>query len=443
MSLLLSEMRRRCEADVNTTGRSESRRTFVFLTQVYPPDPGAVGQHLADAAEELTRRGHRVKVFTANRGFDDPSVKYRSREILNGVDVRRLPFGSFGKRSIAARLLSGAVLMVQEILRAAMLRDLDVVVVSTSPPLGPIGAAAVAGLRRVPLKYWPMDVNPDQMVALGRLDRQSLLVKAFDRMNRIVLRRSSDVVALDRMMAAVLLKKSDVSPRMTIVRPWAADEPEESVRHETNPFRQEHGFGDRIVVMYSGNHALSHPLTTILEAARRLQDDPRLLLVFVGGGVGKAEVDAEAGSNIRSLPYQDRTMLRNSLSAADVHLVSIGDSMAGIVHPSKIYGAMAVGRPILLLGSDSNPIADLLRETDIGWRVAHGDVDGAERVLREISAASREELAAMGERARRLIDSLGSREESIRRVCDVLEEGLGFCRPPLPKTAPAGEAPRV
>jgi colanic acid biosynthesis glycosyl transferase WcaI len=397
------------------------RRNFVFLSQVYPPDPAALGQHLADAAEELARRGHAVVVMTADRGFDDPSQKYPSREILNGVDVRRLPFGSFGKSSIAVRLASGALLMIQEVIAGVTMRKIDTVVVSTSPPLGPIAAVALSRLKGVSLKYWPMDVNPDQMVALGKVGRESMLVKVFDWMNRVVLRRASSVVTLDDMMAELLGAKTDIAGRVSVVRPWAADEPDATVTRENNSFRAAHGFGDKVVVMYSGNHALSHPLTTILQAARRLTDDEHLLLAFVGGGVGKEEVDAETGSNIRSIPYQDRSELRQSLSAADVHLVSIGNAMPGIVHPSKIYGAMAMGRPILLLGPSGNPIADLLDRDDIGWRVSHGDVDGAEKVLREISAASSAELKAKGDRARRLLDSIGSREVSIGRVCDILE----------------------
>ncbi len=405
------------------SGNRANGRTFVFLTQVYPPDPAALGQHLADAAEELVRRGHRVIVYTANRGFDDPSQLYRSRESLNGVDVRRLSFGSFGKSSIAMRLMSGAVLMVQEVLAGWFLDSVDTVVVSTSPPLGPIAAAALSRMRRVPLKYWPMDVNPDQMMALGRISSQSALVKIFDWMNRVVLSRASSVIALDTMMAGLLARKADIAKKLSVVRPWAADEPDQSVTRANNPFRSSQGFGDRVVVMYSGNHAMSHPLTTILDAAARMRDDSRLLLAFVGGGVGKAEVDANVSANVVSIPYQERSVLRHSLSAADVHLVSIGEAMPGIVHPSKIYGAMAMGRPILVLGPENNPVSDLLTQADIGWRVSHGDVDGAERILREISAASPWELREKGERARALIDSIGTREVSCGRVCDILESG--------------------
>ncbi len=403
------------------------RRTLVFFTQVYPPDPAAVGQHLADAAEELARRGNHVIIFTADRGFDDPSQRYSSAETRNGVSVRRLPFGSFGKSSIALRLASGIFLMIQEVWRAAFLKEIDAVIVSTSPPVGPIAAVALSRLRRIPLKYWPMDVNPDQMVALGNMDSNSPAVKVFDWANRIVLRRASAIIVLDTMMEKRLSAKADISGRTTVVRPWAPEEPLESISHAQNEFRKEHCFGDKTVIMYSGNHAMSHPLTTILMAARRVRDDPRLLLAFIGGGVGKTEVDAEAtiaepASNVVSLPYQDRSVLPQSLSAADVHLVSLGDTMPGIVHPSKIYGAMAVGRPILLLGPRDNPIAELLERADIGWRVSHGDVDEAERVLRAIASSSRSDLAAKGERARGLLESIGNRDASCARVCDILEE---------------------
>jgi hypothetical protein len=396
--------------------------SIVFLTQVYPPDPAAVGQHLADVAAGLAHRGNDVTVFTADRGFDDPSQKYPRYSLMDGVRVHRIPFGSFGKSSIALRLASGGLLMIQEVIRASLMRNVDIVVVSTSPPVGPFGAFILSMLRGSRLKYWPMDVNPDQMVALGHIEGSSPLVKAFDWMNRKVLERASHVIVLDEMMGDRLSRKSDISNRMSVVRPWAAEEPRTTSESAGEDFRKAHGFGGRRVIMYSGNHALSHPLTTILEAARKLRDDDRLLFAFVGGGIGKRVVDAEVGPNVVSLPYQPREILPESLAAADVHLVSIGETMPGIVHPSKIYGALAVGRPILLLGPGDNPIADLLERADIGWRISHGDVDGAIRVLHEIRDLSRDELAAKGARARQLLESIGDRDVSCGKVCDLIEQ---------------------
>ena len=399
-------------------------RTFLFLSQVYVPDPAAVGQHMADAAEELVRRGHRVVVYTADRGYDDPTAEYLRRESVNGVDVRRIPLSSFGKSSISVRLVGGILFVAQAVARSAFLRGVDAVVVSTSPPVATIGAVMMASIHRARLKYWVMDVNPDQIVALGMARANSVPVRVFEWINKLVLGRASDVIVLDRLMAQRINHKLDVSDRITTLPPWSAEEPNSIVPHSENPFRNAHRLGKRIVIMYSGNHGPSNPLTTILAAARRLEDDPRLVFMFIGGGVGKAEVDQAVSSNVISLPYQPLSELRYSLSAADVHVVSVGDSIPGIVHPSKVYGAMAVGRPILLIGPAENHVADILARADIGWHVGHGDVDATVRVLKAIAALDPARHHQMGRLARATIDSGGGRAGACSRVCDVLERGV-------------------
>ena len=389
------------------------------------PDPAAVGQHMADAAQELARRGHRVVVMTSNRGYDDPSVRYPRRETLAGVEVRRIPLTSFGKRSIAVRLLGGVSFTVQAIARGLFVRPLDAIVVSTAPPMASVAAVVIGALRGVPIKYWVMDLNPDQSIALGVVRERSLMARGFDRLNRLVLRRAADVVVLDRFMAERVNRKLDVRPKLTIIPPWPHEDHLEEVRHEDNPFRQRHGLDEKLVVMYSGNHGPSNPITTVLQAAKRLTDRPDMVFLFVGGGVGKAEVDASVGPTIRSLPYQPLDQLRYSLSAADVHLVTVGDAVVGIVHPSKVYGALAVGRPILLLGPEQSHVGEMIRDHDIGWRIAHGDVDGAEAVLRRIADTPVAELAAKGARARALVSTLLGKDEQCGRFCDVVERGVG------------------
>src|SRR5688500_9698441 len=92
---------------------ASQQRTFLVLSQVYPPDPASVGQHMHDAAAEMVRRGWRVIVYCADSGYNDPSQKYPRREIRDGVEIRRLPWASFGKSSIPVRVLGGVSLLVQ------------------------------------------------------------------------------------------------------------------------------------------------------------------------------------------------------------------------------------------------------------------------------------------------------------------------------------------
>jgi colanic acid biosynthesis glycosyl transferase WcaI len=400
------------------------RRTFLVLSQVYVPDPAAVGQHMADAAAELVRRGHRVVVLTSDRGYDDPSVKYPGREIIDGVEVRRIPFASFGKSSIAMRLLGGASFTLQAFVRSFSVRPLHAILVSTAPPMASVAAVAIGALRRAAIKYWVMDLNPDQLVALGVIRETSPVARIFDWLNRVILRRASDVVVLDRFMAARVNRKLDVSAKVTVIPPWPHEDHLDEIDHQANPFRRRHGLDGKLVVMYSGNHGPSNPITTLLHAAKRLGDVPDLIFLFVGGGIGKKEVDEAAGPAIRSLPYQPLGELKYSLSAADVHLVTVGDSVVGIVHPSKVYGALALARPVLLLGPEESHVGELLREHDIGWRVSHGDVDGAERVLRRIAGIPAAERAAKGARAKALVSSRLSKARLCGWFCDVIERGI-------------------
>jgi hypothetical protein len=360
-------------------------------------------------------------VLTSRSGYDDPAVRYPAREVRDGVEIVRLPWSSFGKQSIAIRLLGGLSFVVQATLRSLGLGRADLVLVSTSPPMASLGGLAIAGLKRAALTFWVMDLNPDQMVALGRLRPGALPVRLFDALNRMVLGRARDVVVMDRFMADRVNAKRDVRRKLTILPPWPLDDPLEPVPHADNPFRAAQGLEGKLVVMYSGNHGPNTPFTTILAAAARLVDRPRLFFLFIGGGVGKREVEQCGLPNVRSLPYQPLETLRYSLSAADVHLVTMGDEVVGIVHPSKIYGAMAVARPVLFLGPADSHVGDLLARADFGWSIRHGDVAGAERLLRDLLALTPAELETRGARGQALIQAELSRDRLCGQFCDLLE----------------------
>lgn len=402
-------------------GRRPGGRRVLAITQVYVPDAASVGQHMADACAELAQRGSDVRVLTADRGYDDPAVRFPAREQRDGVGVRRLPWCSFGKGSIGARLLGGLSFTAQAVAHGLRGPRPDVVLVSTVPPMAPLAALALARLRGAELVYWVMDLNPDQLVALGKAAPTALSVRALEWMQRRVLARARTVVVLDRFMRELVLRKAPVAERTVVLPPWPHEREVVDLPADGNAFRMAHGFGERTVVMYSGNHSVAHPLDTVLAAATRLRDDERLLFAFVGGGLAKRDVDAVVGPTIRSLPYQPLAALRTSLSAGDVHLVVMGNEVVGINHPCKVYGAMAVSRPILFVGPAESHVGDMLREHRIGWHVAHGDVDGAVRALEAIAATPRDELRAMGRRAGALVGSRYGRDHLQGAFCDAVE----------------------
>ncbi len=401
-------------------------KTFLILSQVYVPDPASVGQHLHDVAAEMVRRGHRTIVYCSGRGYEDPRTKYPARETRDGVEIRRIPLASFGKKSIPRRIAGTASFMGQVLAKAMTCEKPDAVLVSTSPPMiGSVGRL-VKKLRGVPMTYWAMDLNPDQLIALGKIKADDRKAKFLERNNRKILDASDLIVALDRFMADRLRPRtSDLDSRLLTIPPWPHESHAEPVAHADNPFRDEHGLQGKFVVMYSGNHSPSNPLDTLLEAADRLRDDDRFRFLFVGGGLGKPAVEAfirdKSLPNTISLPYQPIESLRYSLSAADVHAVTLGDDMVGIIHPCKVYGSMAVARPILFVGPRPSHVSDLLDAHDFGRGATHGDVEATVASLRGLADLPQERREAMGATARRVLDETLSQARLCGLMCDRIE----------------------
>jgi hypothetical protein len=264
-----------------------------------------------------------------------------------------------------------------------------------------------------------MDINPDQMVAAGKLAGGSFYARVFDWINRLTLRRAATVVTLDRFMADRLRRKLPDAPTVAVIPPWPLAG--ESSARPGDSFRSRHGLAEKCVVMYSGNHALQHPLDTLLDTARDCEADPRVVFVFMGGGAGKAAVDkriAEGAANVRSLPAVPLEDLADALCAADLHAVTMGDDMVGIVHPCKVYTAMAVGRPILFFGPERSHVGELIAEHQAGWSVRHGDTAAAVEAIRMAAASSPEQLGDMGRRAAEAISSSLSADRLRSDFCD-------------------------
>jgi colanic acid biosynthesis glycosyl transferase WcaI len=406
---------------------------LLIISQVYVPDPASVGQHIADVAEAMARRGYRVRVLTSRRGYDNPRERFAARETRGGVDILRLPFSSFGKRSLVHRVAGQALFLLQVIVHGVFAPHLCKILVSTSPPMASIAALAISFVRRVPISYWVMDLNPDQAIALQKVGANNLAVRALRWLNGRIFARAAQVVVLDRFMAERIQRQYTVAERLEISPPWPHEDCLE-LRGVENPFRAKHNPDNRFVVMYSGNHSLASPLTTVVEAARRLRDDPRFLFMFIGGGHGKREIEEaiakDGTTNLVSLPYQPLDQLRFSLSTADVHIVTLGCEMVGIIHPCKIYGALAVGRPVLYVGPTPSHVSDLLERFAVGWHVQQGDVDGlVEQLCRgvDLTAADRMEL---GRQAIQVIAENYDKTTLCEAFCDLID----------PKCAAAGRS---
>ena len=400
---------------------------ILMYSSVYPPDPAAVGQYIADVAKAASARGHFVRVITANRGYDDPSIRFPSYEIRNGAEVIRLGWSSFGKKSYISRIIRQVSFTLQGLLKGLLGFHPDDILVRTIPPFAIFAAWILACIRATALVYWVMDINPDEAIAMGLVRPSSIQARFMDSINKTVLKSARRVITLDSQMAQRLESKAVLQQRAMIIPPWPHEDMIGKNEAGGRAFRKEHGLEDKFIVMYSGNHSWVHPLDTILDAAKSLVHRKEIIFLFIGGGIEKHKIEKairNGASNILSLPYQDFNDLGESLAAADVHLVVMGDTMAGIVHPCKIYNAMAVSRPILAIASKNSYIAQIIEKQTIGFRLSHGDVAGVVKGILALAELDEKQISRLGENAARLVHDQFNQATLRNRFVDTLEQAV-------------------
>jgi hypothetical protein len=214
------------------------------------------------------------------------------------------------------------------------------------------------------------------------------------RLLRYSLVKAEKVVALDHFMKRRIVEKGVPEQQVVVLPPWAHDDNVKFDLQGRAAFRQQHNLDGKFVVMYAGNHSPCHPLDTLMEAARCLRNRQEIMFCFVGGGSEQGKVKQFAAqhklTNVSCLPYQDFEMLSATLSAADLHVVVMGNEFVGIVHPSKIYNILTIGSPFLYIGPKENHVSDLAVQMQgeyESYAATHGDV---ETVVNHILVAKQE-----------------------------------------------------
>ena len=364
---------------------------FLLLNQCFYPDVVSTAQHLTDLATELSARGHEVAVIASDRGYDDPSLRFRRNETWNNIRIIRIPSLSLGKDSRWRRAFNFGSFAIVCALRLLALHRFDVVVALTSPPLISFLAALLVRLKGGRFCFWVMDLNPDEAIAAGWLKEKSFAARVLEGMLRYSVRRAERTIVLDRFMRDRVLAKGADPRRVTIVPPWSHDDAVSFCNDGREAFRQKHGLDRSFVVMYSGNHSPCHPLDTLLEATLKLREREDIVFCFIGGGSEHRRVKEFALRrelrNVRCLPYQPLRELSSSLSAADLHVVIMGDAFVGIVHPCKIYNILSIGAATLYIGPQLSHVTDIASQ-DLRTQIVcaqHRDVSGVVSHILQVS----------------------------------------------------------
>lgn len=371
---------------------------ILLLNQCFWPDVVATAQQLSMLARRLSERGHEVTVIAGRRGYDNPTVVFPKRERWHEIDISRIWSLGTDKRSRWRRALNFASFLFTLTGRLLITPRHDVVVALTSPPLISWVGSIFTRLKGGQLVFWSMDLNPDEAIAAGWLNENSLTAKFLARLLNSSLHRAAAIVALDRFMKERIVAKG-VAPEKVEIIPPACDDGVHFDQQGREAFRLEHHLAGKFVVMYAGNHSPCHPLDTVLEAAGELKTRDDISFVFTGGGrqLDRVRQFAETRklSNIQCLPYQPLSRLSALLSSADLHLIVMGDSFRGIVHPSKIYNILAVGVPFLFIGPRDSHVTEIIANITNNQVAKHARHGEAKRIAEIILNSSQQQTGGM------------------------------------------------
>ncbi len=396
--------------------RAARSRRIWFVNRFFWPDHSATSQILSDLAFELAKADGAVNVITSRGLYDDPSASLPQHETHRGVEIHRVGRTRFGRESLGGRAIDYLTMywsFARALARLAHQRG-DVAVVKTDPPLLSCAIAPVARARGLEQINWLQDLYPEVAVELG--------VRALKPVEPLIvalrdwsLKSSAHNVAIGELMAR-RLEARDIG-NVSVIANWCDDEIITPVARDGNSLRAEWGLRGKFVIGYSGNLGRAHEYETLLSAAERLRDDSEIVLLFIGGGHQTQALKSEAERRrlarmLMFRSYQPAHVLAKSLSAPDIHWVSLRPEMEGLIVPSKFVAVAAAGRATLAVSDPNGEVGALVARYDCGLAIKPGDGEALANAIRALKADP-DRLARMGRNARAMLEGQFARRRAL------------------------------
>ncbi len=407
---------------------AEKALKLAVFTQFFPPDYAATGQLVEELVLQLGKQGLDIEVFTGQPGYAFGTANAPASENIGRVKIRRSRTSQMFSGRIRGKAVNGVMFFLRSI--SHMIRHRrkhNIMLVTTAPPFLPILgylANRLFGISYVCILY---DLYPDIAVALKVIPEKHILTKVWQSLNRAIWRRANGLIVLSPDMKQRIVNHCpEVANKTHVIHSWADPDLIVPIPKKYNWFAWKHNLVNKFTVLYSGNLGRCHDMETILAAAQELQDEP-IHFLFVGGGAKakllKEEVKRLGLHNFQFLPYQDKQDLPYSLTACDVSLVSVEDGMESLVAPSKVYGALAAGRPIAVICPQHSYLQNMVAEMKCGATFNNGDSKGLAEFFRILSK-NPETVEEMGKAARQYMRSHFTSEVIAKEYLEVLRKSI-------------------
>lgn len=381
---------------------------IVFLNQFFWPDEVATSLLLTDLAMAISEVQD-VAVLCGSAGTRSMSSHPR-------VEVIRTRTISF-KHNASARIASYISYLFGAVWHGICIRKPDIFVTLTTPPILSFVGSILSAIHGSQHIIWEMDVYPDIATDLKYFKKGALADRILGTLLDWSRKRASAVIVLGEDMRSRLVARGIPESKIHIAENWADGQDIAPKALPRGP----------LVIQYSGNLGLAHEIATITDVMIRLRNCPEFLFAFVGGGPRRKTLEdfcsEHAIRNVSFRPYCRRDELSESLSESHVGLVTQLPETLGSIVPSKIYGIMAAGRPLLYIGPEESTAARHIARFNCGWHISPGDVDALEKLLWSLSENS-QMISEFGSNARRAFELHFDRSSGTARVMSIIQNQL-------------------
>ncbi len=392
---------------------------LLVLNQYYWPGLEATAHLLSELLAALASEFD-ITIVTGRIAVHAPHAERLEHD---GVRIIRVRSTAHDRTRLLARSINYLTYLAESLRVALFSRRPDVVFCMTDPPVIGNVSLLVARWFRRPLVVVSQDVFPEIAVELKRLENP-LLIGALRSLIAVYLKQADRVVAIGETMRRRLEEKGARPDRIVVIPNWV-DTSAIVPQPRDNEWAREHDLVDRFVVMHSGNVGHPQNLDMLIRAATFLRDLEDLAIVIVGGGARRTELmelaDVLETDAVRFHGYQPRETLSLSLSTAQLHYVGLGRGLSGYVVPSRLYGILSAGRPVLVAADADSETAALVQSVGCGILAPPSR---PEVIAEAIRAAydGEHDLEEMGRRGRAYVVAEADREVAVGRYRELLHE---------------------
>lgn len=412
------------------------KKKLLIYAHYFYPDVASTGQILTELSEGMSDAFDITVICVVPSYSGIVEKKYKTKRIYEenykGMRVMRVRVPEFQKSNKISRIKNLLAYFFNSIIATLKVEKQDYIFTISQPPiLGGVLGVLGKWIKGGKLIYNIQDFNPEQTMAVG-YSKNKLLLNTVMVVDKFSCKRANKVIVVGRDMQETLRNRFNNKrvPKNVFINNWINEKEIYPLKYnhpKIEEFKEKYNLKDKFIIMYSGNIGLYYDLENIIKVIGEFKNREDVIFAFVGDGTVKDRVEAYVNennlSNVTFIPYQDKADLIYSLNAADIHWVVNAKGIKGVSVPSKLYGVMAAGKPVLGVLDEGSEARLIVEECNCGVCIEPGNYKEISNKINYI-LNNKEEIKTLGFNGRKYLETNLTKEVSINKYKENILEAI-------------------